>query len=164
MVDDNGISRDPKTGKVTEGSIRKVAKIASAKGLSRRVREMLKGMFPDKDAEMVPYAVMAQCMADTEAEWKDRTKAAQYLSERMHGKPVQALELSGPAGAPIQTDSQVTHNVPPAERIVALFKTFAVLDKHGGVAVHGGDGPVDGEPASGSAGGPVATGSGSPAT
>lgn len=150
---DDGITRDEKTGKVTGGSIRKVAKIASAKGLSRRVRDMLKGMFPGQDAEMVPYAVMAECMADTEAEWKDRTKAAQYLSERMHGKPVQALEMSGPAGAPIQTESTVTHNVPPAERLLSLFKSLAVLDKHGGVPVPSGTGGVDGDASSGGVGG-----------
>lgn len=124
---EDGITRDEKTGKVTGGSIRKVAKIASARGLSRRVRDMLKGMFPDKDAEMVPLAIMAQCMVDTEAEWKDRTKAAIYLDERMHGKPVQAIEMSGPAGAPIQTDSTVTHHVPTPERIADLIRTFGVL-------------------------------------
>lgn len=154
---DDGITRDGKTGKVTGGSIRKVAKIASARGLSRRVRDMLKGMFPDKDAEMVPLAIMAQCMVDTEAEWKDRTKAAIYLDERMHGKPVQAIEMSGPAGAPIQTDSTVTHNVPPAERLLSLFKSLAVLDKHGGVPVPGGTGPVDGDASSGGTGGDPGT-------
>lgn len=152
MADD--VTRDARTGKVTGGSIRKVGRANRARYVSAKVKKLLQGMFGDEAGEWKPYAVAAEIMTSDASMPGDRLKAANMLAERMHGKAVQAIELSGPDGAPVQTESQVTHHAPAAERIADIFKTLSVMAQHGRLDVPGGTTGVGEESPPGDAGGP----------
>lgn len=149
------VVRDQKTGQLISGSIRKGTgtKGTKARNVSVKVRRLLRAMFSAEHGEMKPYAVLAEIMGDKEAPPGDRIKAANSLADRIDGKAVQAVELSGPAGAPIETSSEVTHNVAPSELLLSFFKSVAVLDKHGGITFPDGVREVGGDASSGDGGG-----------
>ena len=146
------VVRDRKTGRIISGSVRKGSAGTKARNVSIKVRRLLRAMFSDH-GEMKPYAVMAEIMADTAAPQSDRIKAANSLADRVDGKSVQAVELSGPGGEPIETTSEVTHHVSPSERLLSFFRTATVLDKHGGIPDPGGVREVGGDAPPGDAGG-----------
>ncbi len=147
------VVRDQKTGRVISGYVRKATPGTKARNVSVKVRRLLRAMFSGDHEEMKPYAVLAEIMGDKGSPPSDRIKAANSLADRIDGKAVQAVELSGPAGAPIETTSEVTHNVAPSELLLSFFKSVAVLDKHGGITFPDGVRPVDGDAPAGDGGG-----------
>lgn len=63
----------------------------------------------------VGYQTLEQVCKDTTASAKDRAWAADKLLDRVEGKPVQAIEMSGPEGAPIETRSERLERLSPEQ-------------------------------------------------
>lgn len=153
------VERD-ENGKVKGGNLRKEGTRARARGLSRWLRKEMKRRHGD---ERQHYIWLMEIASNTAEKAADRIKAIDVLAIRMDGKPVESvdLEVSGPGGAPMQ--SEVTSRAPtPTERLAALLQSAAVLSRAGVSAHTTGGGGSTGEPPAEHAGGTGGAGEGEP--
>lgn len=116
-------------GKVKGGSLRKEGTKKRARGLSRWLRSEMKKRHGDERAH---YLWLMDIAANTQEKAADRVKAIDLLAKRMDGPPPQIidLEISGPGGAPIQSEVE-TRAQTPTERLAALLHSAAVLARAG---------------------------------
>lgn len=154
MSDSPGTPTHSPDGKLLPGArIRTNAHVSKARLLSTRIRKMLEEKFEGGD--MLPYAVAAEILNSTAESSQDRLKAAAFLAERLHGKPTQAIELTGKRGGPVKTETKdTTPEKAQHERISEAIATISVLARHAQFPVPGGNGAGSGEDASGAGGGP----------
>lgn len=61
----------------------------------------------------VAYQTLEEVCRDTNAPPRDRAWAADRLLDRVEGKPVQAIEMSGPDGTAIRTTSEQLQRLSP---------------------------------------------------
>ena len=144
------VQRD-ENGKVTGGNLRGESTKKRAQGLSRYLRNEMKRRYNDPRAY---WLWLMDIAANTAEKAADRIKAIDLLAVRIEGKPVDAiaLEVSGPAGGPVQSE-MTSHAQAPTERLAALLRSAAVLAQAGVGAPTGGVGsPVGGAPAESSRG------------
>lgn len=154
MSDEDNVRRDPEgrllpgTANPTAGRVRSKAAL-----LSTRIRKMLEEKFQGGD--LLPYEVAAEILKNTEESSQDRLKAAAFLAERLHGKPTQAIELTGKRGGPVKTEHKdTTPEKAQHERISEALRSLSVLARHSQLPVPGGNGEGAGGDVSGAGGGP----------
>lgn len=61
----------------------------------------------------VAYQTLEKVCKDDRAPAKDRAWAADKLLDRIEGKPIQAIEMSGPDGKPIETRAERLERLSP---------------------------------------------------
>lgn len=144
------VERD-ETGKVKGGSLRREGTRKRARGLSRYLRNEMKKRHGDERAHYIWLMEIAASGAEKAA---DRVKAIDLLAKRMDGPPPQVidLEISGPNGAPIQSEISANDR-PPSARLAALLRSAAVLVQAGISPEAGGTGGAAGESPAEHAGG-----------
>ena len=154
MSDEEGVLRTP-GGQLLPGTANPALVKARSKAvlLSVRIRKMLEEKFAGGD--LLPYEVAAEILTNTEESSQDRLKAASFLAERLHGKPTQAIELTGKRGGPVKAEvKDTTPEKPQSERISEALRSLSVLARQSQLPGAGGVGGGTGEDASGAGGGP----------
>lgn len=154
MSDEDEVLRGP-GGKLLPGTSNNLIPKARSKAvlLSLRIRRMLEEKFQGGD--LLPYEVAAEILKSTEETAQDRLKAAAFLADRLHGKAMQRVELTGKRGGPVKTETKdTTPEKAQHERISEAIATISVLARHAQFPVAGGNGSGSGEDASGTGGGP----------
>lgn len=112
------VERNP-DGTVRKGSsLRKASMRTRAQRLSRRIAQRT------RNGESLVDKLLA--LADDTGH-PDHFKAVNALLNRFAGKETQPVEVSGPDGAPVQSDAKVTqHEQPPSpERMAAVLEVLA---------------------------------------
>lgn len=90
----DGIIRS-ENGRFTPGtSPRRRSMGINSRKLSRDLKNMLIEKFGPQDGMLKMYTVAAEILADVKVAAKDRLKAAEFLADRVHGKPVTSVDLS----------------------------------------------------------------------
>lgn len=138
-----GLPQRDANGRVTGGSLRKASKLNNARGLAKKLRAEAKRRFGSAEKLYFFYLDIAQNAAEKGA---DRIRAIEKYAERMDGKTVQAIELqmSGPDGGPVQTESTTRHDLAAPDRLAAVasvLRAAGALPSGGGPGDAGGGAP-----------------------
>lgn len=169
MSDAGNNGRDEKGRLLPGNSVKKTGVHMKARKVSRGLKaEMVRRyqyqpLDPDNPGEpmgkeravLKHYFALLDIMQSPVEKAADRIKAASEIANRIDGKPVQALELMGAGGGPVQSETLVTSNEPdlsPAERLALAIKSLGILAQHGGIVAGSETDSVGGVPASGNAG------------
>jgi hypothetical protein len=131
----------------------KAKKRSKAQLLSSRIRRMLEEEFQEGD--LLPYRIATEIAKSKDESSQDRLKAVSFLADRLHGKSVQAVELSGPKGGPVKTVTKNTTPEKPQHALISeALRSLAVLDRHRQLHGLGGVEGVAGDAEPGAGGGP----------
>jgi hypothetical protein len=117
------IERNPDGTPKPGQSLRKLTKMMSVRGLSRELRKKLHEKFGE---ERPYYNWLIDMASNANTSEKVRLSAIQELANRIDGKPMQSIELSGPGGKPLQSETTVTTNaLGEPDRIAGVLRALA---------------------------------------
>lgn len=160
-----GVERDEK-GRVKAGgaNLRKQATVTRAKVVSRAIIREMKRRYGPEVGTLKCYIVAMDIMDNTQAKDENRIKAAEFISKRVDGNYVQAIELTGAGGGKVEMDvtGKPDEDLTPEQRLVIALKSLGLVAQHGGLPALGQAGGVGAEPAAGDAGAVGGSGDGEP--
>lgn len=94
-------------GRFAKGSSsRQRSRGVNSRKLSKALKRMLVEKFGPQEGTLKMYIVAAEILADTGEQGKTRLKAAEFLADRVHGKPVTTVDLAAEVqqGSPLERD------------------------------------------------------------
>ena len=94
-------------GKFAKGhSNRNKSRGVKSRKLSKDLKRMLIEKFGPQEGTLKMFIVAAEILADTGEQGKVRLKAAEFLADRVYGKPVSSVDISAEVqqGSPLERD------------------------------------------------------------
>lgn len=132
------VKRDAK-GRVLPGSANLKTKTqhTRAKAVSIKVKRELVKRYGETEGRIAMYITAMDIMRDPTNDPNARLKAAEFLANRVDGKAVDHIVLTGQDGGPVQVESLSNDELTPSQRLALALKSLGILAQHGGLTAGG---------------------------